>query len=135
MVAQQLEAEAVDEEDDVAARLGQHAAPSAAEAGVDAERAGDRREHVPQRPVARRRARRRPGLGPARRHPAVRADSVSAKASRLATASGPSAAALTRSEKSSEAEHPGVAVVGLALGVGAAGRLEVDAARRRPSRW
>ena len=104
VVAQQLVAEAVDEEDDVGRAPRAAPATSAGRPGVDARARG--------RP----RAARRPASGPRRRarrsrtqtvvHPAVRADRASAKPSRLATASGPSAAALTRSEKSSAVSSP-----------------------------
>ena len=103
MVAQQLVAETVDQEHHVAARLGKRQR-RLVEPGVDSHRPGDGREHVAERPVLVGRS----GellvhvAGP----PMVRADSDSANASRLATASLPSAAALTRIEKSSEATTP-----------------------------
>ncbi len=97
VVAQQLVAETVDEEHDVLLRLGE-LDRRGRETGVHAEGAGDGGQHVAERPVL---------VGRLdERHPAVRADSASAKPRRLATASGPSAAALTRSEKSSEVSSP-----------------------------
>ena len=120
-------AEAVDEEHDVRRRLGQLAAPVGADADVDAEGRATAGRTSPSDAVAVGRLdERRPS--PAAAH-AVRCAprAHSAKASRPATASGPSAAARDPQREVVGGEHAGVAVVGLALGVGAAGRLEVDA--------
>ena len=97
---QQLRAEAVDEEQDVRRRLGQHQAGGRRE-GVTAERAGDRRDDVPEPAVAVRGLDERLG-----QLEWVLAESCSANDSRRGTASWPSAAAETRSEKSSEASTP-----------------------------
>ena len=107
VVAEQLEPEAVDEEDDVRRSRWQHQV-GAGKAGVDAERPTHRGQHVRERSVP---VGRQPEAVVGRGHRTgaplpVRADSVSAKSSRLATASGPSAAELTRSEKSSDVIIP-----------------------------
>ena len=108
MALQQLPAEAVDQEHDIGLGLGQHQAGRRLE-HVGAEGAADRRDDVaePSVTVGRldegRGRRRRQPTG----HPAwVRAESCSAKDSRSATASAPSAAAEARREKSSEASTP-----------------------------
>ncbi len=97
VVAQQLVAEPVDEEHDVGRGFRQ-LERRGRQAGIDAEGPGDRGQDVAERAPAVR--------GLYERHPAVRAESASAKPSRPATASGPSAAALTRSEKSSAVSSP-----------------------------
>ena len=104
VVAQQLVAEAVDEEDDVPPTLGE-LDRGGAEAGVDTHRGRDRGQDVAERAVAVGRGGELVGHR-AGVVPAVLADSTSAKESTWATASTPSAAALTRIEKSSEAITP-----------------------------
>ena len=80
---------------DVSAYLGQLEARGVA-LQLGAERPGDRRHDVGQRPVAVGRRGERARAGPGR-HPRVRAESASAKARSPPTASAPSAAAETRS--------------------------------------
>ena len=109
MRLQQIVAEPVDEEDDVAFGVWEGQG-GRVELGVQAHGCRDGGEHVTERPVVVGRGGELPShfavghevFTPA----AVRAASDSAKVSRLATASFPSAAALTRIEKSSEAITP-----------------------------
>ena len=105
VLGQQLVAEPVDEHHDVR-RGGRQHQRGLVEADPDTERGRDRRQHVAQR-AAGSRARRSP-LGPAAGPPQlwVRAERLSANASTSSTACCPSAAELTRREKSSEASTP-----------------------------
>ena len=102
---QQLGAEGVDQEDDVRRRRGQHQVERrpAGQRGRHAERLGDGGHHVREGPASVRGFDEVVEVGHA---PRVRDDSDSAKASSPATASAPSAAAETRSEKSSPASTP-----------------------------
>ena len=91
-------------------RGGRELEPDGGKAGVGAERRGDRGEHVAEGPPAVRRFDEAPDpLGHRRLAHSrswVRALSASAKASSASTASWPSAAADTRSEKSSDLITP-----------------------------
>ena len=100
---------------------------------VDAQRA-QRRGHD-GRPATRRRTPGRPGSasGAAVTAPVARDKAAAKPRTAARTASAPSAASLTRSAMSSARRGAGVAVVGLAVGVGAGGRLEVEAADRAPA--
>ena len=102
---QQLGAEGVDQEHDVRRRRGQHQVErrTAGQRGRRAEGLGDRGHHVREGPASVRGIDEVVQVGHA---PRVRDDSDSAKASSPATASAPSAAAETRSEKSSPASTP-----------------------------
>ena len=107
--SEQLVAEPVHEHHDVR-RGGRELEADGGEAGVGAERRGDRGEHVTEGAPAVRRFDEAPDRLGHRRlaHPWswVRELSASAKASSAWTASWPSAAALTRSEKSSDRSTP-----------------------------
>ncbi len=102
--SQQPRPEPVDEEQDVRRRLGQHQARSGAAQDVAAERTADRRHDVTEPAMAVR------GLDERAVGPVTPRASVPRAARRrtagAATASWPSAAAETRSEKSSEASTP-----------------------------